>query len=103
MATTTSTITSQQAHDAVTKFTYLEWHSHYDTEKPFQALEIPDDAVDKREGNVSFKEGGEEVVHDVSGREEAFTLDNHGRYPIPGLVIVYRSGGWGSKLYCTRG
>nr|QTE75998.1 ScyL2 [Scytalidium album] len=74
----TETVTIHQPKDALAKFTYLEWHDHYRTERPFQALDILHNAVDKREGNVSFKEGGKEVVHDVRGHEQDFTLDKHG-------------------------
>src|SRR5947207_1736367 len=84
MATTTAT--AQETVDSLAKLTYLEWHDHYKTEKPFMALDIPEDAVDKRGGNITFKQGEEEVIHDIRGHEKDFTLDGHGLHHPPPIV-----------------
>lgn len=72
--------TTLTAVDAPAEFTYLEWRDHYKTERPFQALDIPDDAVDKRSGNVIFRQGHPETVHDIRGHEQEYTLDGHGEH-----------------------
>jgi len=74
----TTTITAQQTYDTPAKLTYLEWHDHYKTEKPFMVIRYPDDPPEVNGGNVTFKEGEEEIIHDIRGHEDDFTLDGNG-------------------------
>lgn len=42
-------------------------------------IRYPDDPPEMKGGNVTFKEGDEEIIHDIRGREEDFTLDGNGK------------------------
>ena len=86
MSTTMTLTTTQQTGDVPAKLTYLEWHDHYETEEPHFVLTTPDDPPDAYAGNVTFREGDEEIIHDVRGHEDDFALDKHGEChlkPIP--------------------
>ena len=78
MSTTTTLSAIKQTGDVPAKLTYLEWHDHYETEEPHLVLTTPDDPPDAYAGNVTFKEGDEEIIHDVRGHEDEFTLDKQG-------------------------
>ncbi|EED18849.1 conserved hypothetical protein [Talaromyces stipitatus ATCC 10500] len=79
MATTTTlATTSKNGGDVPAKLTYIEWHDHYETEEPHFVLNTPDDPPDAYAGNVTFKEGEEEIIHDIRGHEDKFTLDKQG-------------------------
>ena len=74
----TRVVATQETHNIPAKLTYLEWHDHYETEKPFMVIRYPDDPPEMTGGNVTFKEGDEEIIHDIRGHEGDFTLDGNG-------------------------
>lgn len=61
-------------------FEYLQWQDIFNYEKPFQILidKIPRDAPDQRRTNCTFLAGKEELVEDVRGEFDKFSLDKHG-------------------------
>lgn len=66
--------------DELTKLVYLEWQDLYNRERPFQVFcaEVPAGDGDLRTSNLAFKTGPQEVIHDVRGNEDYFSLDQHG-------------------------
>lgn len=64
--------------DAVSKIKYIKDLELYKREKPFQILiDIPKDAPDQRYTNLDY-EDREEKFHDVRGKEQMYSLDDHG-------------------------
>ncbi|KAL9103694.1 MAG: hypothetical protein Q9163_001288 [Psora crenata] len=64
--------------DAVSRIKYIKDLELYKREKPFQILiDIPKDAPDQRFTNLDY-EDREETFHDVRGKEQMYSLDNHG-------------------------
>ena len=58
---------------------YLRWEDKFAAEKPFKRFaDIPADAPPSERGNVTFEEGPEEIVTDVRGCNQKFTLDDNG-------------------------
>lgn len=66
--------------DELAQLMYLDWQDLYNRERPFQVFcaEVPAGDGDLRTSNLAFKTGPQEVIHDVRGREESFSLDQHG-------------------------
>lgn len=65
--------------DELVRLDYLKWNDLYLREQPFQTfLEIPEYAPDQRRHNLEFEKGKEQLIQDIRGREEDFTLDVHG-------------------------
>lgn len=62
--------------DARVKLQYLKNDPLYDTVKPLQVTPNFQDAAHKT--NVFLEAGPEETLNDVRGREQEFTLDDHG-------------------------
>ncbi|EED11426.1 conserved hypothetical protein [Talaromyces stipitatus ATCC 10500] len=61
------------------RFEYLKWSPLYEKERPFQTfLAIPDTAPDQRRHNLVFEKGEEQVIFDLRGQEQNFSLDIHG-------------------------
>ena len=63
----------------VTKLNFLDWSSKYESEKPYQVIISGHEADEAcKDTNLVFKLSPEVTVQDIRGREEAFTLDDHG-------------------------
>lgn len=61
------------------KFTYLQWQKLYETQKPFQIfINIPENLTQIQQTNLVFKQGREEVIHNIRGNEQSYQLDEHG-------------------------
>ena len=70
-----ATISSVQRRDITVRFQYLENDPLYDSTKPVQVT--PPFPPSSRT-NVRLTPGPDEVLNDVRGREDQFTLDNNG-------------------------
>ena len=64
--------------EVVISLKFLQWQESYKTEKPFLAfVDIPPDAVDKRDNNLVF-EDRKTTIRDIRPSKEAFSLDRNG-------------------------
>ena len=64
--------------DTVSSIKYIKDIELYKKEKPFQILiDIPKHAPDQRHTNVVYEER-EEIFNDVRGKEQEYSLDDHG-------------------------
>ena len=64
--------------EAVSNIKYIKQLELYEREKPFQILiDIPKTAPDQRYTNLVY-EDKEETFYDVRGKEQRFSLDDHG-------------------------
>ena len=69
---------SNVPQDAVSNIKYIKFLELYKREKPFSILiDIPKNAPDQRYTNVVY-EDREETFHDVRGKEQTFSLNDHG-------------------------
>lgn len=60
-------------------FQYLEWKDLFYHEKPFQIIiDLPQDALASRKSNLTFHQGGEELIEDVRDRLDEFDINKHG-------------------------
>lgn len=58
---------------------YLLWDDKFKREKPYQIVSENIPELDHlARSNIQMVEGPEELIEDIRGREESFTLDNHG-------------------------
>jgi hypothetical protein len=65
--------------DDTAHLNYLEWQEAYNTEQPYQIfIQLPKEYEHLPTTNLVFHEGPEEVIHDVRGSEDCYTLDEHG-------------------------
>lgn len=66
--------------DEFANFQYIEWQDQYNNVKPFQVFshQAETSIADSSSTNLVFKEGPTELIHDVRGHEDQFTLDRHG-------------------------
>jgi len=71
---------SSTPQDEAARLMYLEWQNLYHSEKPYQVFSsaVGNDSLNAKPTNLVFKTGDEEIIHDVRGKEETFTLDEHG-------------------------
>ncbi|KAH8822070.1 hypothetical protein F5884DRAFT_658980 [Xylogone sp. PMI_703] len=68
---------SPSKKDARARLNYFDWQEIHEIEKPYQIF-IEVENENDRTSNLTFREGPEEVIHDVRGQEGAFTLDTTG-------------------------
>jgi len=67
-----------EPHNSIGTIRYLKNLELYKREKPFQILiDIPEDAPDQRSTNLEY-EDKEVEFQDVRGKEQAYTLNDHG-------------------------
>ena len=71
---------SSKPRDEAARLMYLEWQDLYHSEKPYQVFSsaVGNGALNAKPTNLVFKTGNEEIIHDARGKEETFTLDEHG-------------------------
>lgn len=80
--------------DALSNIKYIKDLDLYRKEKPFQILiDIPKDAPDQRFTNLVY-EDKEELFRDVRGKEDTYSLDDHG--------FTYRHRNFGFDKYEDR-
>ncbi|KAB8360852.1 hypothetical protein FH972_024586 [Carpinus fangiana] len=67
------------ARDEIAKLLFLDWQDLYQKEKPYQIImsEQPGQ-VEFRDTNLVFKESPDILISDLRGREDDFSLDQHG-------------------------
>lgn len=64
-------------HDLTSSFEYLVRQPSFEEGKPFQ-IDLSEESADRRKKTISFDTGPPEIIHDVRGQEECFSLDSHG-------------------------
>lgn len=73
---TASHPSNRASHGEHTKLSYIQWDDKYLGEKPYQIfIPVPDELPDT---NISFKFGEEELMRDIRGIEDQFTVDQNG-------------------------
>lgn len=61
------------------QLSYIRWHEKYHVEKPYQVfMPLPDGIPEEKASNLEFDLGNEEIVKDIRGANNPFTLDEHG-------------------------
>lgn len=57
---------------------YLEWSDIFNTEKPYTIVSNMPWLPNSKKNNLTFTQGPEELISDIRGRENEFTLDQNG-------------------------